>query len=212
MKKLLAALILPLLATVLGSGIAGAGDDLWKKYASEYSPVIYYVGIGEVKLKGSEYAAYRVAEVHARKDIAQQIKVRVDSDSVDYACSGSASKAYSSSDCKDEFISIIKVSTDEYLSGSRVADKGKDGEYVYVVVIMLREGVARSVREQMTDSVKRATEMLEKAKAGDKAQADGARKELLKARVYKVHLESIEGVKQNSDKAFKELEQELEKL
>ncbi len=212
MKKFNAVLFLLILIFTFMVGVAGADDDLWKKYASKYPSSQYYVGIGEIQLKGSEYAAYRVAQVHALKDIAQQVKVRVDSSSVDYACSGSVGKSMSAAECKNEFISIIKVSTDEYLSGSYVAEKGKDSEYVYVVMVMPKKGMADSVRGQMKDSLDKSNAMVDKAKAGDASQADSARKEMLKAKAYKKHLESIEGVKDSSDEAFIELDSELDKL
>lgn len=192
---------------------ASADVFLQQQYESQYPSSQFYVGFGEIKSTGSKIKDYRVAEVLARRDIAQQIKVNVSSVELDFACSGPVADGFADvKECKDCFISIIQSSTNEFLSGSRIVDKGVDGDQVFVVVVMPRSDVAERAREARDEAISEARESVDKAKSGNKGAVDDAREALLKAKAHDSQARSIEDVRESAGDLFKELESELGKL
>lgn len=207
------ALNICLAIVVLVATVADADVILQQKYESQYPASKYYVGVGEIRSTGSRLKDYRVAEVMARRDIAQQIKVNVTSVELDFACGGPVGDAYpDKGECRDEYISIIQSSTNEFLSGSRIVDKGVDGDHVFVVVVMPRADMADRARESRDEAISEVRESVDKAKAGDKSAQDDARDALLRAKALDLQARSIADVRESSVDLFKELDSELGKL
>ena len=210
MRKFLIALTVIANVMLLGTCLSWA-DDLLKQFTAEYPSSLYLLGVAEVKQKGSDFVAYRVAEIHAKRDIAHQIRERVESSSVDYACSNATSKSFSESECRDEYISIIQVTSDEYLSGTRVVDKGKREGNVYVVVVMPKVEMADQLREKMNASIDETRALARTAKeSGDSQQADEARRAMVKAKAMKGQLETFEKIDKNASDAFDMLDSQID--
>ena len=188
------------------SSIAQAGNP-YEKYYGQYPQDEYIIGIGEAPNTGSKYAAKRIAEVLARRDMASQINVRTIEVSVDLMCSGPESSA-----CKDEVVSIIETTVDEFLRGSRVVDFAESEGAVIIVVIMPREGISRTLEARIDGAVSGAKQNLDAARGGDKEALERARKQYMMARTYEIEQQILEGVRTNASKALKELEKELDKL
>jgi len=193
---------------------AFAGELSRKKFEVEYPTSQYYLGIGESRSTGSDIRDYRVAEVLARRDIAQQVRVEITSVDLDFACGGPVGKAYGDNKgaCRDDFVSIIQSATSEFLAGSRVVDKGADGDHVYVVVAMPRSDMAGEAREARDEAIEEARESVKEAKTGEKDAPAEAREALLKAKAYDRQARAIEEVKENAEELFRELEAELDKM
>jgi len=192
---------------------ASAGELSRKEFEVDYPLSKYYLGLGESRSTGSDIRDYRVAEVLARRDIAQQVRVEITSVDLDFACGGPVSKAYSDKGaCRDDFVSIIQSATSEFLAGSRVVDKGVSGDHVYVVVAMPRSDMAGEARDARDKAMQEARESVKKAKTGEKDAPAEAREALLKAKAYDKQSRAIEEVRENAEELFRELEAELEKM
>lgn len=181
--------------------------------SEKYPPDIYVLGIGESRSTGSDIRDYRVAEVMARREIAQQVRVAITSVTLDFACEGAVAKAYrDKGECRDDFLSIIQASTAEFLSGSRIVDKGRDGEYVYVIVAMPRRDMAAKAEEARDSAINKARQSLKKAGEGNGDAPDKAREALMRAKAYDRQARAMDGIRDNAEDLFRELEAELEKL
>ncbi|MFC1549436.1 LPP20 family lipoprotein [Nitrospirota bacterium] len=188
-------------------------ESLRKGLSHEYPPDRYLLGVGESRRTGSDIRDFRVAEVLARRDIAQQVRVEVNAVDLDFQCGGSVGKAYGDREqCRDEYISIIQASTNEFLSGSRVVERSKDDENVYVIVAIPRSDMAAKAREARSDAIKETRESMKKAATGQKDAPDEAREALLRARAYDRQARAMEDIRENADELFSELEAELERL
>lgn len=192
---------------VLGVASIAAAEDPYEKYYEQYPRDEYMIGIGEAPNTGSKYAAKCIAEVLARRDIASQINVRTTEVSVDMMCSSSEA-----SECRDEVISIIETTVDEFLRGSRVVVSAESGAEFIVVIVMPKEGVTRTLDARIDGAVSGARENLGAARGGDKEALERARMQYMMARTYEIERQVLEGVKVNASKALIELQKELDKL
>ena len=192
---------------------AASGDDLRGRYESKFPPQMYIVGIGEARRTGNDITDYRIAEVVARRDVAQQVRVEVTSVDVDYACSGAVGVAYGGRDeCRDEFISIIQTATHEFLAGSRIVDRGSSSDSVYVVVVMPRTEMAEKAMEARDKAIEDAREGVKEAGKGRKDAQAEARESLLKAKAYDKQARSMGDIRDSADELFRELDAELGKM
>lgn len=191
---------------ILSAGFVQAGNP-YEKYYKSYPQDKYIVGIGEAPNTGSKFTARRMAEVLARRDIATQINVQTTEVTVDLMCSGSES-----TQCRDEVVSIIETSANEFLRGSKVVDSGESGDTLFVIVVMPKDGALKTLDVRIEGAVSMAKEDLSSARSGDKEALERARKQYTRARTYEIERQMLEGVKVNASKAFVELEKELEKL
>jgi hypothetical protein len=180
---------------------------------AQYPFNLYIIGVTEIPKTGNQYNDRRVAEIHARLEIAKQIKVRMESETLDMMCEGPASKLFDSKqECKSQFVSIIRETVDEFLKGSKIVEQGEKGDTVYAVAVMPRKKAVEELDKNLKDSIDKTKENVEKVKEGDKEALKNAEEEYKKAVVYDKEKELIEGVRKDADKAFEELEKELVKL
>jgi hypothetical protein len=192
---------------------ASSLETLRKGLSNEYPTEKYLLGIGESRRTGSDIRDYRIAEVIARRDIAQQVRVEIESVDLDFACGGSIGKAYGDEvACRDEYLSIIQASTNEFLAGSRVVDRGKDDDSVYVIVAMPRSDIAARAREARSAAINEARESMKKAATGQQDAPEEAREALLRARAYDRQAGAMEDIRDSAEELFRELEAELERL
>jgi len=192
---------------VLGASTIALAGNPYVKYYDQYPQDEYIIGIGEAPATGSKFAAKRIAEVLARRDLASQINVRTIEVSVDLMCSGAESAG-----CKDEVVSIIETTVDEFLRGSRVVDSAEMDGAITVVVAMPREGVRRTLDARIDGALSGAKQNLAAARGGDKEALERARKQYMMARTYEIERQVLEGVRTNASKSLIELQKELDKL
>lgn len=185
-----------------------------EEMSASYPPEKYILGMGEARSTGSDIRDYRVAEVMARRDIAQQVRVAVTAVKLDFACGGHVPPKPSGNkdECRDEFMSIIQASTSEFLGGSLVVDKGRDSGHVYVIIAMPRRDMAARAREARAGAINEARESLKRAGKGKNGDSEEAREALLRARAYDRQARAIDETRDNAEDLFRELEAELEKL
>ncbi len=193
--------------TVLSASAIALAGNPYVKYYDRYPQAEYIIGIGEAPDTGGKYAAKRVAEVLARRDLASQINVRTIEVSVDLMCSG-----LESSGCKDEVVSIIETTVDEFLRGSWVVDSAETDGTITVVVVMPKEGVRRTLEARTDGAISGAKQNLAAARGGDKEALELARKQYMMARTYEIERQILEGVRTNASKSLMELEKELDKF
>src|SRR3989337_2299467 len=149
---------------------------------ARYPSNIYIVGITEIPKTGDQYNDRRVAEVHARLEIAKQIKVRMESESVDIMCEGPTLRLFNSKqECKSQFVSIIRETVDEFLQGSKIVEQGEKGDSVYAVAVMPREKAIEELDKNIQESLDNTKENVEKAKQGDKEALKNAEEQYKKA-------------------------------
>jgi len=188
-------------------------EGLRGELSDEYPHDKYLLGIGESRRTGSDIRDFRVAEVMARRDIAQQVRVEIKSVDLDFACGGPVGKAYGGMEqCKEEYLSIVQSSINEFLAGSRVVKKDKDDDNVYVIVAMPRSDMASRAREARRVAMEEGRESIKKAAAGQENARQEARGAILRAKAYDRQARAFEDIRENADELFRELEAELERL
>lgn len=190
-----------------------AADPILDSVYAEYPKQHYLVGIGEVVKSGNSFNDKRVAAVTARVEIARQIRVRMEEETLDIACEGTPGKMFDSShECKNEFLMIIKQSVNEVLIGSKIVDYKENDNSLYAIAVMDRKNAVKDLDRQFENSLHNAKDSITKAKEGDKEAVKEVEKEYMKAVAYQKEKEIIEGVKSNSSSALEELEREIVKL
>lgn len=105
-------------------------DDVKRGYSRE----VYIVGVGETAATGDETADRRVAEVQARRDLAEQIRVRIESVMIDETCSGGKDDS-----CRNRVTLVAKTSVDEILVNSRIDRTGLRDKTVWAAAIIERD-------------------------------------------------------------------------
>jgi len=181
--------------------------------SGDYPPETYILGVGESRSTGSDIRDFRVAEIMARRDIAQQVRIAISSIELDFACGRNATEGgVDKVDCRDDFISIIQASTSEFLSGSRIIEKGTDGDHVYVIVAMTRMELAAKASEARADAIKDARASMEMAHKGKADAPEEAREAILRAKAYDSQARAMGEIRKDAQDLFMELEAELEKL
>ena len=154
-----------------------------------------------------------MAEVTARVEIARQINVKMEEETLDIACEGTIGKMFDNSkECKNEFLMIIKQSVNQTLKGSRIVDYRENGNSLYAIAVMERKKAVADLDKHSENSLLKAKENINKAKKGDKEAIKEAEKEYMKAVAYDKEKEIIEGVKSNAASALEDLEREIVKL
>ncbi|MBI5058024.1 MAG: hypothetical protein HZB61_15550 [Nitrospirae bacterium] len=195
------------------TGTAVYAESPYAGIYSEYPKNNYVVGIGEVNKSGNPMNDNRKAEVLARLEIAKQIKVRLKEETIDIMCEAGKSKLFKDmQDCRNEFVMVVEVTVDEFLSGSSIADRGQRGDIVYAVAVLPRAETANELEKNMNDALSKTKEEIEKAKKGDADSAAKAKEEYVKAVTYNQERALIENTRAHASEAFDELEKELVKL
>lgn len=101
-------------------------DSIFDNVYNEYPEENYIVGIGEVIKTGNTLKDERVAEIMARTEIARQIRVKMEEETLDVACENMTGRiSDNAGECRNEFLMIIKQSVNEVLVGSKIVEKGK---------------------------------------------------------------------------------------
>lgn len=212
MKRVTACLAIIFLFCTCSRGFSEPSTNYSSVYG-DYPKSKNIIGIGEVQKSGNMLKDKRVAEVLARLEIAKQIRVKLQEQTLDIACEGSTGKIFGSDiECKNEFVMVIEETVDEVLIGSAIVDSGERGSIVFAVAVLPRYKTGSELENNIQESLDRARESIQKAKEGDERSMKDAREEYAKAITYDKEKEIIEGVRSRRSAAFKELEKELLKL
>ncbi|MBI5141641.1 MAG: hypothetical protein HZA20_05540 [Nitrospirae bacterium] len=118
---------------VLAALASCASVSLYDEVKRGYPPGEYIVGVGETAATGDEAADRRVAGVQARRDIAEQIRVRIESVMIDEACSGGTD-----GNCRNRVTLVAKTSANEILVNSRIDKTGQRENTVWAAAIIER--------------------------------------------------------------------------
>ena len=96
------------------SVVAGAYEDIKKEYPTDS----YLVGIGEVVSSGNQHSDRIMAETQARLEIAKQIRVRIQEESIDIMCEGEGKTAFAGmEECRNQLTTVIEATVDEFPQG-----------------------------------------------------------------------------------------------
>ena len=210
LKKLFCFLALILLTVTAAAALAGSSyDEVYSKYPKSR----YLVGVGEAARTGNTLSDKRIAEVLARLDIARQIKIRLQEETLDIMCEGGSGKLFKGrQECRNEFIMVVSVTVDEFLKGSRIVDYGEKEGIIYAVAVMPKTQAVEDLDTKIKESINNTKENIEKARKGDKEAVNDAQEEYMKAVTYDKEREMIDGVRDRASGIFDELENELLKL
>jgi len=187
--------------------------DHYASVRARYPGKSYLIGIGEVRSSGNDIRDRRIAAVMARTELARQIRVRMQEETLDIACEGTAGRIFAGGEeCRNEFVMVIQETVDEVIVGSRIVETGEREGIVYAVAVLPRREAGRELDRNFEESVQRTKEHVEKARKGDSESLRNAKEEYLRALTYMKEKEIIEGVKNRAGAAFEDLEKELLKL
>jgi len=208
-----------LLVTLIALLAPGTTFASASEVSSDYPKSLYIVGIGEVQSSGDELKDRRRAEILARLEIAKQLRVRVKEESMDIMCEGKTSGLFkAASECRSSVSSLIEVTVDEVLVGSRIADTKKDeakGAY-YAVAILPRKEAAAKIENDLKLAIERAKDSLNEARAisdpeTKKALIEKAKEELIKGIVYESERSALVETKARAKEIFERLAEEIRK-
>jgi hypothetical protein len=212
MKRVKVCLAIVFLFCICAQGFSEPATDYASVYA-DHPKSKNIIGIGEVKKSGNLLKDKRVAEVLARLEIAKQIRVKLQEQTLDIACEGAKGKVFGGDiDCKNEFVMVIEETVDEVLIGSTIVGSGERGNIVFAVAVLPRQEAGSELEGNVQKSLNKARENLQKAKEGDARSLKDAREEYAKAVTYDKEKEIIEGVRSRASAAFEDLEKELLRL
>lgn len=187
--------------------------DLNESIRALYPEQLFYIGIGTCKKTQTPHDDQTVSEVLARHDIAKQISVHLDSETIVTACEDMPSRIfYNGGDCRSTFNSVIRETVNEFLRDSKIIQCSEIGDMIYAVAVMPRATHLKKLDENIRDSVEGIKESLEKAGCGDDNGLRKAEDELKKAIIYNTEKNLLEGIETRSSRAFEELENEISRL
>lgn len=171
-----------------------AEKDPYAEIRAKYPRTEYWLGIGESQLSGNRTQDKRKAEVFSRVEVAKQIQVRIEEESLDIMCERVGKLFTDAGDCLNESRVVIKSTVDLILHGSEIVQHGADTarDIYYAVAILPKKETAPVVEMNIKSSLEQARALLKEAEeAKEKGNQDllpkkltGAREEILKALAF----------------------------
>ncbi|MBI5141347.1 MAG: hypothetical protein HZA20_04035 [Nitrospirae bacterium] len=140
MNKILQRL-LPVALLILVSSCATA--DPYGDVRREFDAGILMVGIGDAAANAGEEAARRKAASQARRDLAGQIRVRIENVMLVEFCSGESglSGASNTEACRSRVAQVVKTAADESLVNATISRHGIRGDKIFAVAVMERDEI-----------------------------------------------------------------------
>lgn len=199
-----------------GLAVAETFDALRTRIKQSHPPELFIVGIADVETSGSAYKDKRRVEILARLEIAKQIKVKIDSESIDVMCGGAPEKdRRDRSECHNSFTQVVTETVEETLKGSNIIEQGSlgDGLRYYAVAALSKSEALSRAGEGLKGSVEKAKEYIDKANASEgndaKENAGKARQEIIKGKVYDLEMSAVDETRKRAGEIFIELDKEL---
>ena len=211
MNKLYPFLQLALFSAFIFLPNLATGMSLEDEFEKQYPSGQYILAIGQAKLTKNRNVDIRIATISARALIAQQIKVRIQQTFVvSTSCDSSTGKLFSKKEeCQSSVVSTIEQTVEEILVGANPVKTGEEDGMVYAVVVLPLAPTAQKLDESIDNALQLAKSSLKSAKNDGDENYVKARDEYLRAKMLKQQTEALGGAKNNSEKAFLEMEQEL---
>jgi len=105
----------------------------------DYPPDSYIIGTAEVEFSGDVHNDKTRAEALARLEIAKQIRVRIQEESIDIMCEGEGKTAFAGAEeCRNQLSTVIETKVDELLKDSQIVESGEDKDRgIYYAVAIL---------------------------------------------------------------------------
>ena len=181
------------------------------EYSRQYPSGQYILAIGQAKLTKNRNVDVRIATISARALIAQQIKVRIKQTFiVSTSCDGSTGKLFSKKEeCQNSVVSTIEQTVEEVLVGANPVKTGEEDGMVYAIVVLPLATAVQKLDDSIDNALLQAKDSLKSAKKEGDENYIKARDEYLKAKMLKQQTETLGGTKNNSEKAFQEMESAL---
>jgi len=111
----------------------------------DYPPDSYIIGTAEVEFSGDVHNDKTRAEALARLEIAKQIRVRIQEESIDIMCEGEGKTAFAGiEECRNQITTVIETTVDEFLKDSQIIESGEDkdrGVYYAFAVLPVKDKV-----------------------------------------------------------------------
>ena len=141
MKKSLSFCLVILLCLLIVHAWAVTLDNLKR----DYPPDSYITGTAEVESSGDVHNDKIRAESLARLEIAKQIRVRIQEESIDIMCEGEGKTAFAGiEECRNQITTVIETTVDEFLKDSQIIESGEDkdrGVYYAFAVLPVKDKV-----------------------------------------------------------------------
>ena len=141
MKKKLSFCLFILLCFLIVQAWAVTFDNIKR----DYPPDSYITGTAEVESSGDVHNDKTRAETLARLEIAKQIRVRIQEESIDIMCEGEGKTAFAGiEECRNQITTVIETTVDEFLKDSQIIESGEDkdrGVYYAVAVLPIKDKV-----------------------------------------------------------------------
>jgi len=137
MKKSLSFCLIILLCLLIVQAWAVTLDNIKR----DYPPDSYITGTAEVESSGNIHNDKTRAETLARLEIAKQIRVRIQEESIDIMCEGEGKSAIAGTEeCRNQLTTVIETTVDELLRESQIVESGEDKDRgVYYAVAVLHK-------------------------------------------------------------------------
>lgn len=162
-----------------------AEKDPYAEIRAKYPRADYWLGIGETTLSGNHMQDKRKAEVFSRVEIAKQIEVKVEEESLDVMCERIGKLFTDDKECQSESRVVIKSTVDQVLRGSEVIQHGADttrGIY-YAIALLPKKEITPILEKNIESARERVNALLKEAEeAKGKENQDLSRKKLTEAR------------------------------
>lgn len=162
-----------------------AEKDPYVEIRAKYPRADYWLGIGETTLSGNRMQDKRKAEVFSRAEIAKQIEVKIEEESLDVMCERVGKLFTDDKECQSESRVIIRSTVDQVLHGSEIIQHGADTTRgIYYAIALLPKKETTPILEKNIESARERVKALlkEAEEAKGKGDQDLLRKELTEAR------------------------------
>jgi|GEM_PF-3706830 hypothetical protein len=127
--------LLPLVSLALVLSCATA--DPYGDVRREYDAGILMVGVGDAAENAGEDTARRKAASLARRELAEQIRVRIEKLMLADFCSGSSGGEA----CRSRVARVVKTAADESLVNATISRYGKRDGNIFAVAVMERDEI-----------------------------------------------------------------------
>lgn len=133
--------------------------DIYSLYPTED----YLIGIGEVAKTENLVKDNRTADILARLDIAEQVKVKIEAETVDQICDDKEGLFKELPECRNAFKMIVKITVDESLVGARIVAHCEEGGIVCAIAVLKRSDLTAQHDSRIMDIINNSRESVNSA-------------------------------------------------
>ncbi len=134
---------------LLISSALSINAETWPSFISDiydsYSAKDYLIGIGEVTKTGNRVKDNRAADILSRLEIAEQVRIKIEAETVDQICEDKERLFKDISECRNAFKMVVKITVDEFIEGATIVAHGEDKGIVYAIAVLKRHDITAQI-------------------------------------------------------------------